>query len=461
MEQYEDNHLGGCVKGGDPATFYPNTWNFIINNFNLKSILDIGCGEGHALSYFKEKGLSVLGIEGLKEAIDNSSDKIKENIILCDFTKDTFTDFKQNYDAVWCCEFVEHVEQKFENNFLNSIIKSGAKYVFLTHATPGQGGYHHVNLQHSSYWIAKLSDLGYELDPTITRQCRTIAYMENINPVYNHFHNHGLVFVKKTYEYEIPNMSAVITWMSGTEFCKNKGIKVYVNSLNKTGFSGDKLVFTHDMPIETREYLKNNNFKVIDCDPNKCSWVVRDRFLFWHDYLLNNKQYNNIGFFDSKDVVFQQSPINKIPYLGFISEGKLHEDCEWNMKDQSSLQHNIPVPICKDKFEKWPVICAGTIIGNRTILEKLCACIWASTALSCRATDQAVLNYLARTIFTNHALLDPISSNFCLTADYSKEISPIIKDGIFYNSKNNSPYLFLHQYDRIESYKKIIYERYL
>ena len=76
MEQYESGHLGGCVKGGDPATYYPNLWNFIIQDFGIKSILDIGCGEGHALEYFKSKNIGVLGLEGCVDAIENS--KVKD-----------------------------------------------------------------------------------------------------------------------------------------------------------------------------------------------------------------------------------------------------------------------------------------------------------------------------------------------------------------------------------------------
>jgi hypothetical protein len=31
----------------------------------------------------------------------------------------------------------------------------------MTHATPGQGGYHHVNEQPSGYWIEKMREAGF------------------------------------------------------------------------------------------------------------------------------------------------------------------------------------------------------------------------------------------------------------------------------------------------------------
>lgn len=175
MEQYESGHLGGCVKGGDPATYYPNLWNFIIQDFGIKSILDIGCGEGHALEYFKSKNISILGLEGCVEAIENS--KVKDSIVLHDFNNGNY-DTENYFDAVWCCEFLEHVDQKYEKHIFDTIYQTSAKYVFLTHAILGQGGYHHVNLQHPSYWISKLYEYGYVLSAKSTRQLRELSFLK-------------------------------------------------------------------------------------------------------------------------------------------------------------------------------------------------------------------------------------------------------------------------------------------
>lgn len=455
MQQYENGHLGGCVKGGDPATFYPKMWDFFINLLQIKSFLDIGCGEGHSLKYFKEKGLEVLGIEGLQEAINNS--EMKNFIILHDYTKRFYVELCQKFDAVWCCEFVEHIEEQYVNNFINTIIDSDAEYVFLTHAVPGQGGYHHVNLQHPSYWIVKMNEANYELDPVLTRMARSIAYMENINPIYNHFYNHGLIFKKKK-DIKIKK-NAIFTWMSGKEFCKNDGIKVFVNSLNKTDYDGDKIVFTHDMDIDIREFLIKNDFKIVDVNPNECTWVVRDRFLFWYRYLCYNK-YSYVGLFDSKDVVFQENPMKSTTLrLALVSECKKHKDCDWNMQDQSRLQKDIPLPLWKDKYQEEDVICAGTILGDRIDILSLCAAIWAGTATSCKATDQAVLNFLARTLFERNA---SILTSYLTTNDRDNNENDVkIIDGEFYSSKHNFKYDFIHQYDRVEEYKKIVFERYL
>lgn len=459
MEQYEDGHLGGCVKGGDPATFYPNLWNAIIEDFEIKSILDIGCGEGHSLEYFHSKGIKSVGLEGCEESINNS--KVKDLIIKHDFTKGSHS-FDEYFDAIWCCEFLEHVDSKYEKNIFETIYQSGAKYIFLTHAVPGQGGYNHVNLQNASYWISKLAPYGYKLRAKSTRICKELCFFEPINPTCNHFYNNGLVFVRediieKSYPKPQSN-SAIITWASGKEFCKHPGIKVYVNSLNTCGYHGHKLVFTHDMDIDTREYFEQNNFEVVDIDPNNCKWVVRDRFLAWYKFL-ENKNYFYVGLFDCKDVVFQENPLLNPCGLTLISEGKTHSECDWNTKDQSYLRinncfENVP-------FADEPVICAGTILGDLQYVKNLCLNLWIGTTLSGKCTDQAVLNYLHQFVYKNSCLANPIYDNICLTADLPKSHPPIIKDGIFCNSLNGKPYQIYHQYDRVPENKKIIYERYL
>lgn len=459
MEQYEDGHLGGCVKGGDPATFYPGLWTAIIEDFGIKSILDIGCGEGHSLEYFNSKGIQAIGLEGCEEPINNS--KVKNLIIKHDFTTGPYLfNNKESFDAIWCCEFLEHVDAQYEKNIFDTIYFSQAKYLFITHAVPGQGGYNHVNLQNASYWINKLAPYRYKLRAKSTRICKSLCFFEPINPITNHFYNNGLVFVREDLlEKEKPESnSAIITWASGKEFCKNPGIKVYVNSLNNC-FNGHKIVFTHDMDIDTREYFEQNNFEIIDADPNNCKWLVRDRFLEWFKYL-SKTNYHYVGLFDCKDVVFQENPLFTCCGLALISEGKLHSDCDWNTKDQSCLRSGSS--FSTEPFSYDPVICAGTILGEQEYVKNLCLNIWSGTSLSGKCTDQAVLNYLYKFAYKGiAALIDPIFDNICLTANLPKSHPPIIKDGVFCNSLTGKPYQIYHQYDRVPENKKIIYERYL
>jgi len=166
-------HLGGYIVGltsyGDPNTYATEVWDWMISN-NIMSVLDIGCGEGHSTKYFIDNGIECLGIEGGENAYNNSS--VKSSMILHDFCSGPFIPNKR-YDAVWCCEFVEHVEEKYSNYFLETFCH--ANKIFMTHAVPGQDGYHHVNCQTSKYWIEKIENLGYKYNFSLSNYLRSIT----------------------------------------------------------------------------------------------------------------------------------------------------------------------------------------------------------------------------------------------------------------------------------------------
>ena len=164
-----EKHLGGYIPGGDKETYAKEIWDWMIQN-GMKSILDIGCGEGWAVKYFIENNCYAIGIEGGTNAINNSP--VKNHLVQHDYTKEPYFNHTQ-YDAIWCCEFVEHVEQKFEDNFLQTF-KMG-KTVFLTHAIPGQIGFHHVNCQTAEYWIEKLKNIDYTFDLELSLLLRQLS----------------------------------------------------------------------------------------------------------------------------------------------------------------------------------------------------------------------------------------------------------------------------------------------
>jgi hypothetical protein len=165
----QSSHLGGYLVGGDNETYCTEIWDWM-PTFGIKSVIDIGCGEAHSTKYIFDLGIDVIGIEGGLNAYKNS--RLKEKIILHDYTSGPFIT-KQRYDAVWCCEFVEHIKEEYVPNFLSTF--SCAKYILMTHAVPNQGGYHHVNCQHADYWIKKLASINYTYDENITVLLRSIT----------------------------------------------------------------------------------------------------------------------------------------------------------------------------------------------------------------------------------------------------------------------------------------------
>lgn len=149
-------HLGGCILAGDIGTFAPQVWDALIAKFEIKTMLDIGCGAGYAVQYFRQKCVYAKGVEGWEDAI--AASPVKEHIFQHDFTKGIFIP-AHGFDLAWCCEFVEHVEEQFAGNFLTTF--QFCRYVAMTFAIPGQPGYHHVNCQPQEYWVKRMAERGF------------------------------------------------------------------------------------------------------------------------------------------------------------------------------------------------------------------------------------------------------------------------------------------------------------
>ena len=140
-------HLGGNIKVGDPFTYCPTLWDYVIARFGIDSVLDLGSGSGYASFYFYRKGLKVIAVDGLESNVRTAIyPTIRHDL--------TLSPILTKVDLVHCHEVVEHIEEAFLDNLLSSLMCG--RVILMTHAVPGQGGYHHVNLQPSEYWINHL-----------------------------------------------------------------------------------------------------------------------------------------------------------------------------------------------------------------------------------------------------------------------------------------------------------------
>jgi hypothetical protein len=194
-----NNHLGGCVidnkTNGDIGTYAPQVWDKLIELYNPKTILDVGCGAGYSLKYFMDKGIDGIGIEGYREAIQRSP--IKGNLVEHDYTKGEYIP-TSNFDLAWSCEFVEHVEEQYLHNFMKSF--NVCKYVAITHAVPGQPGFHHVNCQPKEYWIDIFRSYKFEYLEDVSLMLRSLLYDENGGSLENGSHvRNTLMIFKKEY----------------------------------------------------------------------------------------------------------------------------------------------------------------------------------------------------------------------------------------------------------------------
>ena len=104
----------------------------LIKQYNITSVIDIGCGPGEMKSVCLKHGIEWTGVDG--------SNKVKDQVTLIDFEKDSLID-DNSFVLAWSIEFLGHVFEKYQDNYMKCFQK--AKYVFCTAAPPGKRGHHH------------------------------------------------------------------------------------------------------------------------------------------------------------------------------------------------------------------------------------------------------------------------------------------------------------------------------
>lgn len=162
-------HLGGNIAGGDPRTHYPALWAWLVQRYAVKTVFDVGCGEGQSVREFARLGCKVYALDGLPCNVNGLSDVATP--IVCDLEQTGCP--LPGVDLVWCCEVVEHVNEAHVGNLLDTI--TCGRVLAMTHAVPGQGGWHHVNCQPSSYWLSRIQARGLSLDRDATVESRRIG----------------------------------------------------------------------------------------------------------------------------------------------------------------------------------------------------------------------------------------------------------------------------------------------
>ena len=115
--------LGGNVRHGDAWTYHPGLWRYLVGRFGVRSVLDVGCGEGHAVQFFHRLGVIAHGIDGLLINVRRAVYPIALHDLLTG-------PYIMPVDLVWSCEVAEHIDANKVDHYLDS----------LAHAEANQSG---------------------------------------------------------------------------------------------------------------------------------------------------------------------------------------------------------------------------------------------------------------------------------------------------------------------------------
>jgi len=135
----------------------------------LKTIIDIGCGNGEYTRIFLKNGFACIGLDGspLTPELSNNLCKIMDFSESVDIGK---------FDLVFCLEVGEHIPSEYEQTFIDNICRASKNDIILSWAVEGQGGTGHVNERNNDYVIKEMSIRGFEIDNESTnflrKQCK-------------------------------------------------------------------------------------------------------------------------------------------------------------------------------------------------------------------------------------------------------------------------------------------------
>jgi len=168
---------------------YP-VFDYLCKKYNVRSMVDVGCGWGGMVDYSIRQGVKSLGIDFSNKL--NMFDK--EEFKFHDYTKGKYI-LDDRYDLGWCVEFLEHIEEEYIDNIFSTL--SCCKIICCTHALPNQGGEHHVNCQKPRYWVDTFGKYGFKHDLKLSLHIKYISEMKNIrslDPSTPHMKYTGMIF---------------------------------------------------------------------------------------------------------------------------------------------------------------------------------------------------------------------------------------------------------------------------
>lgn len=150
-----------------------------------KTLIDIGCGPGGQVSLANTLGFFALGIDGDQNCIPD---------IIHDFTTGP-APINKKFDIAWSVEFLEHVEEKYIDNYLTLFQKCN---LIICTASISTSGHHHVNLQKQDYWVEKFKDYNLEFSENLSYELKRNTTMHR-----EFVRDRGMVFLNKNSNFNI------------------------------------------------------------------------------------------------------------------------------------------------------------------------------------------------------------------------------------------------------------------
>jgi hypothetical protein len=261
-------------------------------------------------------------------------------------------------------------------------------------------------------------------------------------------------------------------------------LKYWINSINESGFEGDKVLILMNCDKETAQKVTDAGFSIIAFNQDKDGNLTYQSQLmvhverFIHIYkLLKDNDYRYVITTDVRDVIFQKNPVKWLEEnlseqedLVFSSESMKYKDEPWGCENITQCYGQ---GIYED-FKNNTIFNVGVLAGRGHAMRDLALQLF----LNCinrpiPIVDQAVFNVMiSRHPYVKTSMYMKSEEGWACqlgtTADPSKidsfrphllEPSPKL-DGDKVVTSTGIEYTIVHQYDRVPEWKKVIEAKY-
>ena len=197
-------------------------------------------------------------------------------------------------------------------------------------------------------------------------------------------------------------------------------IKIYIESLNNSGFSGDKIMICYNIPTETVQYLKINGW---ECYGMELKGHPHMRRLIDMWFILQNdtRIWNHIITTDVRDIVWQTNPSDWLE-KNLQSEIIVASECIKNNQEPWAKKniHEGFGPLFWESIKENTVANVGVMAGKYQSMKDLLMINWLVSQAGdvSHFTDQSALN-----LIVNNTLLSDkvkLTSEFALQVDSLK-----------------------------------------
>jgi len=269
-------------------------------------------------------------------------------------------------------------------------------------------------------------------------------------------------------------------------------IKLWADSIRKTGYEDDIILLSYRIPPDQlfayKEVIEKYKIELLSFDYNENAQplelsgpvssqvqnhIWRMRFFHMWQFLSERTEYTHVINSDVRDVIFQRNP-NEIlkDVTGVIAPAEgvrmIHE--QWNAK---SIQDCFGPYVWEYAAKDFMIYNCGSWGGSANIIKWLALTIFMMSHQRANPGDQPAFNILMNGLLKEcniaiHMDMDDEWACQCaLTFEASRvhlrsvlehEIPTMGSDGIVRNAKG-TPYVIVHQYDRVPGWKELIQRR--